>query len=316
MKLVDFKCPGCGAQLSVDVDLRQATCPYCSKTFPIDDEVQYVKLDGAAQAGYEFEKGRQQAQAEFAAQQQPQTVYVNVQAEQPKKRKTWLWVLGWIFIFPVPLTILMLKNEKMDKKVRYGIIAAGWIVYLLIAFAYGGSNNQKKDADTGSSSSTVTAVQSSGSSAASGDSSASSEADGPTKDSVVNEFIASYNAISASPIESTEQGNIRTKYFTYSYGYYLELLHANDTDKIVVKINETNENADVGVPGMRDVFHDAAKAIDPSLTDDDIYGFFDRACEDPANRGDQVLGSIAIFWSHDVDLSSGHSRGRIDLSAQ
>lgn len=23
-----------------------------------------------------------------------------------KKRKTWLWVLGWIFMFPLPLTIL------------------------------------------------------------------------------------------------------------------------------------------------------------------------------------------------------------------
>ena len=51
MKLVNFKCPGCGAQLEVDVDLKQATCPYCSKTFPVDDEVQHLKLDGAAQAG-------------------------------------------------------------------------------------------------------------------------------------------------------------------------------------------------------------------------------------------------------------------------
>lgn len=50
----------------------------------------------------------------------------------PKKRKTWLWVLGWIFIFPVPLTVLMLRKKDMKPAAKYGIIAAGWIVYLLI----------------------------------------------------------------------------------------------------------------------------------------------------------------------------------------
>lgn len=171
MKLVNFACPGCGAQLEVDVDLKQATCPYCNKTFPVDDEVQRFEMQGAAQAGYEFEKGRQQAQAEFAAQQQPQQVYVNVQpAQPPKKRKTWLWVLGWIFIFPIPLTLIMLNNETVKQKlkppVRYGIIVAGWLLYLAIGFGYGGSgSNQSGKTNTGSSSAAVTAVQSSSASA-------------------------------------------------------------------------------------------------------------------------------------------------------
>lgn len=59
--------------------------------------------------------------------------------EPPKKCKTWLWVLGWICIFPVPLTIIMLNKEDMSKKARYGIIAAGWILYLLIGLGGGGS---------------------------------------------------------------------------------------------------------------------------------------------------------------------------------
>lgn len=57
----------------------------------------------------------------------------------PKRRKTWLWVLGWICIFPVPLTIIMLDKKGMNKKARYGIIAAGWILYLLIGLGGGGS---------------------------------------------------------------------------------------------------------------------------------------------------------------------------------
>ena len=147
MKLISFACPGCGAQLNVDVGLKQATCPYCGNAFAIDDEVQHVKLDDAEQAGYEFERGRQKAQAEYA------------QAEPPKKRRTWLWVLGWIFIFPVPLTILMLRTDKLDKKVCYGIIAAAWIVYLLIGFGYRGNGSSSSHVAPSSSSSVVATAQ-------------------------------------------------------------------------------------------------------------------------------------------------------------
>ncbi len=70
-----------------------------------------------------------------------------------KKSRTWLWVLGWIFIFPIPLTILMLRNEKLDKKIRYGIIAAAWIVYLVIGF--GGQKNNTENANTAISEETV-----------------------------------------------------------------------------------------------------------------------------------------------------------------
>lgn len=58
---------------------------------------------------------------------------VNMSGGQ-KKRKTWLWVLGWIFIFPLPLTILMLRKKEMKPAVKYGIIAAAWFIYLFIAY--------------------------------------------------------------------------------------------------------------------------------------------------------------------------------------
>lgn len=158
MKIVNLTCPGCGARLEVDMDRKMAFCSYCGAALPVDDEIQKVQLDGAEKAGYEFEKGRQRAQAEaaqafFQPQQacyqpasqpqvppQPQQAsYQPAPQEAPKKRKTWLWVLGWICIFPVPLTIIMLNKEDMSKKARYGIIAAGWILYLFIGLGGGGS---------------------------------------------------------------------------------------------------------------------------------------------------------------------------------
>lgn len=48
------------------------------------------------------------------------------------EKKIWLWVLGWIFIFPLPLTILVLRKKNVKPAVKYGIIAVAWVLYLVI----------------------------------------------------------------------------------------------------------------------------------------------------------------------------------------
>lgn len=205
MRLVNFTCPSCGAQLNVNVDLKQATCQFCGAVLPIDDETQHVKFDGAEQAGYDFEKGRQRALQE----QIPQTVYVEVQPAQPKpKRKTWLWVLGWIFIFPVPLTIIMLQNEsvkeKLDPKARYAIIAIGWLLYLAIGvFGGDGSNSNAEKANSGSSAAVATqSASSAATSSGSMPSSGSAVNAALAKNSVADDFVFSHNALLARPYRS------------------------------------------------------------------------------------------------------------------
>ncbi len=56
-----------------------------------------------------------------------------------KNSKIWLWVLGWIFIFPVPLTILLIKKTNLKPAIKYTIIALVWVFYLLIGIL-GGAN--------------------------------------------------------------------------------------------------------------------------------------------------------------------------------
>lgn len=60
-----------------------------------------------------------------------------------RKRKTLLWVLGWIFIFPVPLTILLLRKKEMKPVVKYTLIAVSWILYFIIGLS-GNSNDSAK----------------------------------------------------------------------------------------------------------------------------------------------------------------------------
>lgn len=140
MKLVDLTCPHCGAQMKADATLKQVICEHCGTNILIDDEVQHIQYDNAEEAGYNFEKGRQRAQAEKGQYRTQQSNYAPQQPPK-KKRKTWLWVLGWLCIFPLPLTILLLRKKDMKPALKYGILAAAWIVYLIIGLSGRSGNN-------------------------------------------------------------------------------------------------------------------------------------------------------------------------------
>lgn len=194
MKIVSMVCPNCGASLQVDADQKNLTCSYCGNGLYVDDEVKHVQYDNAEETGYQFEKGRQRAQAE-ATRVQQQTFNMNF-GKPPKKRKTWLWVLGWIFIFPVPLTILMLRNQKLSKPVKIGIIVAAWIVYLIIGLVGGGSGDNKDSSNANTETTTIeqpadnsatTTIEQSADNYAANDSTAGSS------ESAIDSFIAEIN---------------------------------------------------------------------------------------------------------------------------
>ena len=145
MKVVALTCPSCGAQMNVAQGQTNIRCRFCGAQIYLDDEVQrveqHIKYDNAEEAGYSFERGRQRAQYEAGqglnyqqtmaptGWQQPQPV-----AMPPKKKSIWkmlLWGLGWLCIFPVPLTILLLRKKDIPSKQRTTIIAVAWIAYLI-----------------------------------------------------------------------------------------------------------------------------------------------------------------------------------------
>lgn len=134
-------------------------------------------------------------------------------------------------------------------------------------------------------------------------------------DEIVNDFIISYNKLSSSPLVNIEKGNIRTKYNALSAGYFFELLNAADTNAIRVTINQTNETAEYGVKGMKEVFHNVVKTIDPSLSDQEVGVFFDNMVSGYQIE-DQELGKAKISFSPDVELSYGYSRGYIVVRSE
>lgn len=110
-------CPKCG----VKAGQKPRVCPNCGREYYSNacPTCGYVSGGGGA-----TERPRQ---ATTRSYKQP--------SKQVKKRKTWLWVLGWLFIFPLPLTILLMRNQRMNKAVKIIILVVAWLFYLLFVFA-------------------------------------------------------------------------------------------------------------------------------------------------------------------------------------
>ena len=85
------------------------------------------------------------------------SAYTYQPAPKKKSKIVW-WVLGWIFIFPIPLTIIMARNKKLKTGVKVAIIIAAWGVYLLIGVV-GGAVDKQKSPDDPSASYTSNSMQ-------------------------------------------------------------------------------------------------------------------------------------------------------------
>lgn len=89
---------------------------------------------------YNLKKDEQRTQNEPKILQNNQQDNI-IPDKHTRKNRMWLWVLVWIVIFPIPLTILLLRNRNIDKKLKYVIIAVSWIIYLIIVFAWKGAKD-------------------------------------------------------------------------------------------------------------------------------------------------------------------------------
>ena len=125
-----LKCSQCNGDMTFDSNRKVFICKYCGNVESVDesDDVQIQRIK--SQAYKDVEMARQQTEL------QKEQMYYD--EERKKKNLVW-WVLGWICFFPVPLTILIWRNEEMDKKTKGILTAAVWIGVLIVTALFGES---------------------------------------------------------------------------------------------------------------------------------------------------------------------------------
>ena len=126
MKIEPYRCPQCGAMLNVATEKSPVLCQYCGSALIVSDEKLHIRFENMEKAGYEFEKGRQRAQTEQCRQFES----INTEPLPQKKSNTWLWIIGWLFCFPIPLTILVFRSKSLtEAHKRTYLWILGWILF-------------------------------------------------------------------------------------------------------------------------------------------------------------------------------------------
>ena len=153
-----MKCPKCGAE----IENGSKTCEFCGTqiTYDMLREQEQLSKKGCPKCGSSNITFTRENQGEIRGRKAKKVVHTTVgyckdcgytwtpEMEKPKKRRTFLWILGWIFIFPVPLTILMLRKKELKPAIKYGVIAAAWIIYLILVLVSRGNNKKQTNTET------------------------------------------------------------------------------------------------------------------------------------------------------------------------
>ena len=292
MRIVSMTCPNCGATLQIDADKKQLTCSYCGNNLVIDDEVQHIQYDNAEETGYQFEKGRLRAQEEASQNTMSNTLQFAQQAPV-KKRKTWLWILGWIIIFPVPLTILLLRKKQMKPILKYGIIVAAWILYLIIGFS---GSKDKNDSKSTSAAVSISSGSNTVETAGSMDSVELIDNRGEkltdSSANYIDEFISSINSAEDISLEYVEDfvpsdssnGHYRTEFRLNAYkdAYGKSYKFGDTTVDIILSSDGTIQRIYMDGASYEQcevMIRRASSLLDPSVTDSEIQEAIDNFAE-------------------------------------
>ena len=256
------KCPNCGAEYF------SVACPECG----------YIKKE--RDANVDNEKA------------DPRPV---------KKRKTWLWILGWIFIFPIPLTIILAKNHRMKKWLKIVLVIAAWMLYLIIAFAGSASsdtetinnnqlhsdNTQQQEQDIDDNSSDISEL------------SPYSE-----NEKIIRLFVEKYNNQNDKDIQDIDWKNNHT-IANIKFGNKTGRINSSSGSGFFVDFDFSNGKEAVSEYDL--VVKNIVKAVDNTITDEQIYSSIQTAKEND-NQFANVCDEISVKY-HYVETPVGYLPG-------
>lgn len=138
-----MKCRCCGAELK----RNSRFCEFCGTqvTVQMQREQEYLNRAGCPMCGSANIFFNRERQGEVRGKNGVSVLHSTVGVcrdcgytwgtavqQMPQKSYTWLWVLGWLCFFPIPLTVLILRNKNLQPKTRYAIVAAMWLFFILV----------------------------------------------------------------------------------------------------------------------------------------------------------------------------------------
>ena len=276
-----MKCPSCGAETNGKF------CEYCGSELP-KDKVNVGVCPKCGNSNISFKRERIGTATQRTSrknvigtgrtgQSVSQSTYRTVglcqncghtwnpnAGSKSSGKKTWLWVLGWICIFPVPLTILLLRKKDMKPAVKYGIIAVAWLLF----FAIGSSGNSETDTTQSNlpASTEIVRVER----ATTGtieDVTETTENDSPwaKQEENIRRFVSEFNEISDTPVAEIEFRNDHTIAYFIADGFSITNIKVNDHDDMGFTFTFEFTDGKASLEKYEKFMSDVVKVFDPNV---------------------------------------------------
>lgn len=310
-------CEFCGSQITYDMQreqeqLNKAGCPKCGSS--------YVTFTREKQGELKSKNGTAVVRTTIGLCKDCGYTWSTTDGNQPlKKRKTWLWVLGWICIFPLPLTILMLRKKDMKPALKYGIIAVAWIVYLAIGLSGGSDNNSatndnnsaivSESNNTANNTDSTIADNNTNDQSQDVTSETDSEVEEKTDYALIDNFIDTFNINAVTPITDAEEIDIASGSEHYRTEYRLtpfrnavakqakigdatvDIIAYGSFSNDSLRVYVSTESEDFAV----EVFTNIAKMMYPDVTSNDL----DEAVKELRERDNGAyLDDLSFYYIH------------------
>ena len=269
-----MKCPNCGFEIQDDLPL----CPKCGSDLDESISVKDTAENDIDES--KNEEGGIDLLGEDSVGSQ------NSSPEPPKVKfyqKSWFIVLALIFFWPLGV-FLMWKYSKWNKIVK--IIISILCVLSLIGLFNGGDDTTSTDEP-----SSVVYFE---------------------ENDATNAFMTAYNAITDSPFTDIDSSSQGVECHASSYDYYF-IITAPDDGSFRVRIDQTSDVFDEGMNGMKKPFHDTVKALDETLSDEEIDTFYDSFLQEERKGAGNSLGNLSVNYTPNIEMSNGMSRGYVEI---
>lgn len=315
-----MKCPNCGA----DVKGNSRFCEYCgsSITTQMLREQEQLNKAGCPKCGSTNITFNREKQGEVKGKRGTAVVRSTVGVckdcgytwqtdsgvTNPKKRKTWLWVLGWICIFPLPLTILLLRKKEIKPSVKYGIIAVAWIVYFIIGMSGNNGDTQTQVVEQNNVENQSVVVETISTSEVAKETEAKNE----TPEDVIIDFVDSFNANSKEQLvfvedftpSDKESGHYRTEFRLTAYAEAIGKSYSLGNATVDIVGNQTvfgeveyriYMNAD-SLEELINMVEIASPIMDKTLSSEELQKALDYLTENKYANG-YYFGKLGIVLS-------------------
>ncbi|MBQ8627021.1 MAG: hypothetical protein IJ419_12745 [Agathobacter sp.] len=301
-----MKCPSCGAETTGKF------CEYCGSEMPQVKAVGTCPKCGGNNVSFKRERIGTATQSRSyknvfgngrTGQSVSQSAYRTVglcqscgytwnpnSSSKSSGKKTWLWVLGWICIFPVPLTILMLRKKDMKPAVKYGIIAAAWLLF----FAIGASGGETETTPTDVPTTTEAVVEQ-----VTETTEAVPEVTEATealevyydRDETINLYLNRFNAVNPDAVIDSELFEV---YYHHGSEHDDQIIFTRDDFEVVISGNYLNNSISLVIDGSGDktaddyklIFMQYARAYNPNLTDEKLEEYWQAVLDDIINSAE------------------------------